>query len=185
MKTLIVVVFAVFILNTLAYNQTYTATLAIDNVDISNLNQGDEIVIPVKLVKKSGGKIVGFQLFIEYDHSIITWKGSHENPLNGIINFHMNLPYLKQNWLFNDNGIFLAVSWSDDTSPGIEILDGEILFEYIFTYNGGLNKNEELELVWGTTFQQEEGKVVRGETEMYSDLFDNYELTLINGRIWK
>lgn len=185
MKKLAIGIFILFILSIFTFGQTYKATLAIEDIDISNIEVGGEIVVPIKLVNTSGGKIIGFQFFIEYDHSIITWKGSNKDPLLGIVNFHAKIPYSPDTWLFNDNGTFLAVSYSDSNSPGVSINDDEIFFEYLFTYNGGLEKNKKLEIVWGTTFEQEEGLVVRGKTEMYSELLDYFELELINGAISK
>ena len=43
---------------------TTHATIAIGEVDISKLKPGDDVMVPVKLVEKSGGLIAGFQLFI-------------------------------------------------------------------------------------------------------------------------
>lgn len=184
MKKLISGIITIVIISFATYGQTYTATLAMEEVDISNIEVGEEIVVPIKLVNRSGGKILGFQFFIEYDHSIITWKGSTEDPLLGVLNFNAKIPYSPDLWLFNDNGTFLAVSYSDNpTSSGVDIPNGEIFFEYIFTYNGGLNKGEKLELVWGTKFEQEEGIVVKGATELYSELLDLYQLKLIEGSL--
>ena len=158
------------------FSQTYTAKLSIDAINVSELKPGDDIVVPVRLVEKSGGMIVGFQLFIEFNHSLFSWKGVSESPLPGVINFNKNMLYNASDWLFNDNGNQMVALWNDPKLTGVEMNDGDIFFEYVFTYLGGLNTGDNSVFSWGETFEQESGVVVRGITEMYSEKFDHFIL---------
>jgi hypothetical protein len=166
------------------FSQTYTATLAIGDVFVSGLKAGDEIIVPIRLIEKSGGYISGFSLFLEFDHKILSWRGTYLEPLNGVRNFHKNTQYSNTgNWVFNDNSNQVAAIWYDPTFVGQEVLPKDILFEIVFTYNGGKFNDSNKVLSWGTTFDEIEGQVVRGVTELYSEIPDFYELTLINGTI--
>ena len=177
---LTILVFHITVLFSQSY---YTARLSIDTIDISGLEPGDDVVVPVRLLEKSGGLVIGFQFFIEFDHSVLKWKGTYELPLPGVIDFNENMPFNHGDWLFNDNGNQMVALWEDPGFDGIEMEDGEIFFKYIFTYLGGLDTNDQTPLTWGETFEQDEGKVVRGETEMFSEKLDYFVLTKQNGAI--
>ncbi|MCD4664327.1 MAG: hypothetical protein K8R68_03585 [Bacteroidales bacterium] len=180
------ILLTIFLFNiSFLFSQTYTAKLSIDAINVSELKPGDDIVVPVRLVKKSGGMIVGFQLFIEFDHSLFSWKGVSESPLPGVINFNKNMLYNPADWLFNDNGNQMVALWNDPKLIGVEMNDGDIFFEYVFTYSGGLNTGDNSVLSWGETFEMENAVVVRGVTEMYSDKFDYFVLTKQDGKIKK
>jgi hypothetical protein len=183
MKKLIVVFSLLFVGIGLSVSQTYNATLAIDEVNISDLKPGDEVIVPVRLVEKSGGKFIGFQLFVGFDHNVLSWKGTAENPVPGIKTLNPKISFQNSSWIFNDNGNQMAAIWTPPGFDGLEIGNGELLFEYIFTYLGGLNPGDESPLIWGDTFEMTEGRVTKGPTEMVSELVDNYVLKLINGSI--
>ncbi len=170
----------------LAFSQTYNATLAIDNVDVSTLSAGDDVVIPVRLeYMDPGGLDIGFQFFIQFDHAILTWKGSNPNPTPGVTNFNPVMPYNSADWAFNDNGTALVVLWNDPTFNGVYMADGEQFFDLIFTYNGGLNQGDSSPLVFQTAKSVSNGgKLVKGPTEMYSQLFDYFVLTLNQGSVY-
>ena len=155
-----------------AFTQTFNATLAIDDVDVTALNPGDDVIIPVRLeYMDTGGLIIGFQFLIEFDHTILLWKGQ----LMGVTNFNpVFLPLSPYDWLFNDNGIALTALWFDPTytNEPVNIPNGEQFFDLIFTYIGGLGVPDSSLL----TFQD--------QTEMYSQFFEPFVLSYNNGSIY-
>lgn len=161
--------------------QTYTATLAIDDVDISGINPGEKFVIPVRFKEKSGGLIAGFQLFVEFDHNIFQWNATFDNPVSGVQNFHAKMP--ADSWMFNDNGNQIVALWDDRTFLGIDLGTNEVLIEYVFIYKGGLERGSSSLLIWGDRNEVIEGKLVRGKTEVYDEGLKNFTLTMINGAI--
>ena len=173
---LIIVIFGI----KLSISQTYSAKLAIDSISIAELKAGDKVTVPIKLLEKSGGVIVGFQFFIEFDHSLFTWMGTSSNPLNGVKNINENMPYNSNDWLFNDNGNQMVALWLP-TDMEVDIKEGDVFFEYIFTYNGNYPTDKETLFSWGTFNEQKEGRIVRGKTEMYSEKLDLYKLSFSDG----
>ncbi|MCD4790655.1 MAG: hypothetical protein K8R37_11705 [Bacteroidales bacterium] len=173
----------IFFMFGIAFSQTYSAAISVKTIDISKLKPGDEIVISIRLDEKSGGLIAGFQFFIEYDHSIISWNGTWDSPLTGVKSFYRNMPYESDSWLFNDTGNQIAASWTDPNNKGVEMANGDIFFEFVFTYMGGLERGKNSRLVWGETFEQKNGVVVRGVSEMYSEKLDYFVLTKQDGEI--
>lgn len=181
MKKIIVIGFFLFAAFNISAAQTYSATIALDKIDISNKKAGDDVIVPVRLVEKSGGLMAGLQLFIGFDHSKFSWKGTTDNPLPGIKNLNSLMPYMPNVWIFNDNGSQLAASWIDPNLTGIDVANGSVIVEYVFTYKGGLKAGEESPLIWGETFELTDGRATKGATEMTSELMNNYKLTKING----
>ncbi len=168
------------------FSQTYTATLSLDSINVKGYNPGDEIIVPVKIKNKSGGMLLGFQFYIGFDHNVLQWKGSMENPVTGIVNFNEKMPYNPNDWTFNDNGNQLVVLWNDPKLVGIPIGDNDIhIISIIFTYKGGIERGGCSELVWGQSVEIENGRIKRGKTEMYSEKTDYYKLTLNNSCIYK
>jgi hypothetical protein len=165
------------------FSQSKNVTLSIGEVDIRGLNPGDEIIIPVSLVGKTDALIGGFTLFINFDHNIMSWKGTLDEPENGVRNVHPKLPLANGWWIFNDNGNQMVALWDDGTFKGINIYDGDLLFEFVFTYKGGLNKGERSNLTWGTIYEVVDGRLVRGITEMYDESVINYSIKTIDGFI--
>jgi hypothetical protein len=184
MKKLVTLGLFVIFLSHYSVSQTYTATIEIEKVRIDGLKAGDEIIIPLRLVEKSGGLIWGFQFFINYDHSVLTWKGTVENPLSGVKGFNDKIPYSKSDWLFNDTGYQIACSYTGGaTSSGVDIRNGEIFLEYIFVYKGNLKKGEFSGINWGRENVLPPEDVFKGITEMYSELMDYFELKYNDGEI--
>jgi hypothetical protein len=183
MKKLIVLSFLLSVCIGISISQTYKATLSIDDVDISDLKPGDDVIVPIRFVEISGGKFLGFQLFVGFDHNILSWKGTAENPLPGIRSLNPKMSFEVSSWIFNDNSNQMAGIWSPPGFDGLEFKGGELILEYIFTYKGGLQPGEVSPLIWGDTFEMTEGIVKKGPTEIVSEKLDNYVLTLINGSI--
>ena len=165
--------FIVLLLSTsFAFTQTFSATLAIDDVDVSVLNPGDDVIVPVRLeYMDPGGLVLGFDFFIEFDHDNLTWKGTNANPLPGVTNFNPVMPYSPADWSFEDNGTALEAMWQSPTSPSY-IADGEQFFDLIFTYNGGLGVPDSSHII----FQE--------QTFMMSHFFDYIVLSYNNGSVY-
>jgi len=178
-----IILLIVFLTVRFGFTQTYTATLSIDTVKVERLKNGDEITIPVRLKKKSGGLLLGFQFFINFNHSILKWRGTNENPQDGVINFNKSMLYSPSDWVFNDNGNQFVALWNDPKLVGVRVNNDIVLFEIKFIYKGEGNNDYMLPLTWGTTFETEDNKVIKGPTEMYSEKADYYELELINGAL--
>lgn len=182
-KILVIVTIFLFTLKVLL-SQTYTATLGIDDVVVSKLDEGDSISVPVRLLDLSGGKITGFQLFIEFDHSVFKWMGTWDKPYTGISFMSEKLINRNVNWVINDNGNQMAAIWYDPTLIGQAIESNEVLLVIKFVCLKATNKNFQSLLHWGETFEEIEGKgVVRGVTEVYSDFPDYYILTKKDGYV--
>jgi hypothetical protein len=163
--------------------QTYNATIAIEEVNVSGSMAGEDIIVPVRLVEISGGLIMGFQFYIEFDHSVLTWKGSSNDPLTGIAKIPKDLPYDPADWVFNDNGSQIAAIYMDNDLKGYAARNGELFFELIFTYNGGLGQGNSTPLIWGEVAEIKDGMVLKGETKMASEKLDYYILKKINGLV--
>ncbi len=181
MKRLII--FGVVLCLSILYSQaqTYSATISVENVNIKGKVPGDDVIVPVRLIERSGGLIAALQLFIGFDHSMFSWKGTVEDPLPGIKELNPAMPYIPNVWIFNDNGSQMAASWIDPQYTGISIGNDEIIVEFIFTYKGGLKEGEQSPLIWGETFEITDGRATKGATELTSELMDNFQLTKING----
>jgi hypothetical protein len=93
------------------------------------------------------------------------------------------MPYSTEDWLFNETGYQLATSWFDPTFAGVDLSDESIIIEFIFTYKGGLQKGGVSEVTWGSEAVEENGRIVKGVTELYSELLDYYVLSNENGSI--
>lgn len=93
MKKMFVLVSFMIAMLVVSMAQNYTATIAIGDVDISKLKPGDDVMVPVKLVEKSGGLFSILQFYMDYDHSLLKWKGSYKEPLAGVKAFHVNMQY--------------------------------------------------------------------------------------------
>jgi hypothetical protein len=159
------------------------ATLSIDTVKMNELKTGDEITVPVRLKKSSDGLLLGFQIFISFNHSTLKWNGTNENPQTGVTNFDKSMLYSSSDWVFNDNGNQFVALWNDPKLFGVSVNDNIVLFEIKFIYTGVENEKDILPLTWGTTFETKDNIVVKGPTEMYSEKADYYELKLIDGAI--
>jgi hypothetical protein len=166
-----------------SFSQTYSATLSIKDIDIKDLKPGDQFTMPVILKEKTGGKITGLQLFIGFDHALFAWNGTADDPESGIKQLHKAMPYLPNDWVFNDNGSQMAGAWIDPNYKGIDIKNGDVIVEYIFTYKGGLKPGGESDLIWGDKFEIIDGRATQGATEITSELIDTYILKNINGKI--
>jgi hypothetical protein len=181
MRRIVVFISVVVLLSVEAFSQNYSATLAVGEVNVKQLKPGDDLIVPVILKEKSGGRLATFQLFIGFDHNLLSWKGTWEDPLPGIRNFNVNMPYSSASWVINDNGNQMVAVWDDPNFKGVDMKNGEVFFEIVFTYKGGLTAGAKSILNWGDTYEDIEGKLVRGKTELYDEDLKNFTLTTIDG----
>jgi hypothetical protein len=181
MKKSIVLVCMLASIALFAFSQNNSITLEVGEVRVKNMKPGDDIRVPVILSEKSGGLLAAFQLFIGFDHSLLTWKGTWENPMPGIININENTPYNETSWVINDNGSQMVAVWDDPNFNGIDMKNGDIFFEVVFTYKGGLAEGASSPMVWGDYYEDVEGKLMKGKTEIYDENLLNFNLTFING----
>ena len=185
------IVLAFLICTSFVYAQQNGISFGLPRVDVSQLNVGDEIIIPIKVVSKTpngpvlGSFCIGFDLFFSFDHNLLQWKGSADDPIPGVQNFSPLCSYSTNDWIFNDNGIVQVCLWQDPVYSGEDFPDGTILFEYVFIYKGGLKKGESSPLIWTTEQIVEKGRVKTGKTDAYTDKLAPYEdVVLINGSIY-
>ncbi len=187
-KSLVIFVFIFF--SIFAYAQ-FGISFSLPEIDVSNLKVGDDIVIPIVVSDRypdgnmSGNLCVGHSLFFKFDHKLLAWKGTADNPQPGVQNFSPLCPFSMNDWLFNDNGVVQACIWIDPNFSGENFPKGTVLFEYVFTYLGGLKEGESSNLVWTKEAIIEDNKMKEGKSEAITDKLINYdEIGLINGRIF-
>ncbi|MBM3435304.1 MAG: hypothetical protein FJY07_03690 [Bacteroidetes bacterium] len=181
MKKPVAVILSIVLFGLASYAQKLTATLSIDNVDISGLKAGDEISVPVRLVKKTSEKLLGFQLFVNFDHKLLMWPANIDDPAKGVKGISEEIPYSGGGWMFNDNGNQFVALWNDPSLLGKEVPSNMILFEMVFIYQGGLMKGTNTVFSWGQTYEIVDDKLAKGPTEMYDENGDQYALTLTEG----
>lgn len=160
------------------------AKLELPNLEIAILNIGDDITIPVKLLNKTAQRLItGLEFYIAYDHTLFSWKGTSGNPLSGVQNFHVNLPYNPTVWTFGDNGSELFAYWYDPGGLGIDMNNGDVFFEYVLTYNGGFDPGQVSPFTWGSSSKSDVLTGSKGQTGMTDQNYESYLLTLYNGGI--
>lgn len=173
------------ITSTALFSQKLTASLAVENVSLSGLQLGDEVIVPVTLVEKSNEKLLGFQLFINFDHKLFLWPATIDNPEKGFRNCASEMPFSGGGWMFNDNGNQFVALWNDPELLGIDIPAGTVLFDIVFIYKGSVDENSAMVLSWGQTYEIVDDKLAKGPTEVYDADGEKFTLTLIDGKIKK
>ena len=133
MKKLLFFVTVLLLSASFSFSQNGTITLGIPDIDLTGYNPGDDVVVPLVCVyKEPGYDIIGFDFFVGFDHTLLTWKGSNPNPLPGIQNINPLLtPYNAGDWIFNDNGSAVVCLWQDPTYLGANLPDGSVFYDYI------------------------------------------------------
>ncbi len=182
MKKTLLIITAFMLSATFTFAQ-FDITFGVPDVDISTLNVGDDVIVPVLMVNRTptgvpGSMVIGFDLFVGFDHDLLTWKGTNPNPTPGVINFHSYFTggYNPSDWLFNDNGTEMVALWTDPTYLGGDFEDGAVLFEYVFTYEGGLDPGGSSPFTWGISKSlqgdsENKIKMVKGITSAFTDFF--------------
>ena len=165
------------------FSQEGKLTISIGDVKLTKLNSGDKVIVPVTLNNESGIKIVGMQLFVGFDHNILSWDGTMSNPSPGVRNFNEKCPYSSTEWMFNDNGSQMGALWNEASITAIEFDGTHVLFEYVFTYKGGLAKGATSPLSWGAAYKDVEGRLVLGKTEVYDGDLKTIDLNLVDGKL--
>lgn len=152
------------ILWALFLNAQESATLRIGEVDVSGYNKGDKIIVPVYCDVHTG-KIAAFQLYIAYDHSVLTFqKTSYINPK------------FQKDCIENNTENFWTANWMGDNIEEISLNQNEKIFELEFIYQGG-----QTDLEWETEQVVKDRVIVKGETMVINAIPEEFEVNLING----
>jgi hypothetical protein len=106
-----------------------------------------------------------------------------DSPKSGVKNFNPKMPLEGGGWVFNDNGNQMVDIWDDASFKVIDMKNGELFCEYIFTYKSELAKGDSSVLSWGKTYEVVDGRLVKGMTEIYDESVGSIILTMINGSL--
>ncbi len=175
MRKFLLIIIGLMVYGTIVFGQA-TATLRAGSTDLTGITPGTKIYLPIVVDAISANLVTGYQFFIDYDHSVMSWDGTITNPTPGVSYWNPNFTNFPGDYLFNDNGTAIIVSYVDGTYNGKVINPGEIFITFKFTYLGG-----QTDLIWETIEDGINGKSGKYITEMYDENFDFYTLTLING----
>ena len=150
------------------FSQSESISFRLDAIDISRYEIGDTLYISCYCDDISDD-ITGWQIYFLFDTEVLSYIGIKykQSQMTG-------------NWYENCIGNMWAANWLDPTFKGIELFDGEKLFELTFIYNGG-----ETNLSWSRETINESGKLVKGETMVIDTKFKPFELNLIDGCVCK
>jgi PKD repeat protein len=175
MKKLLFLVTALLISASFAIGQEQI-TLGLGNADLTGYTVGQEVLIPVVVVSKTPGyDVIGFDFFIEFDHTYLQWPGTPGPGTNGFTGLNALFgAYAAGDWTWNDNGTALVSLWTDPTYTGLNFPDGAVLFNARFTYKGGLAPGMTSPLTWQTAKQlvgNDEIKLAKGVTNVYHQFF--------------
>ena len=157
----------------------YDATVRVPDIDITGLNAGDTFIIPFIMDSKTaGGLITGFQTYIDFDHTIMSWNGTFADPTPGVSYFNPLMPYNGNgnDWTINDNTGENAMFafWMDPNFMGVDVPDGDTFIAFIFTYNGGLDDNEQISILWNTQY-----------TSITDAQSSPFNLSFVNGIVYR
>jgi PKD repeat protein len=182
MKKLLFLVTALLISASFAIGQDQI-TLGLGDVDLTGYTVGQEVLVPVVIVSKTPGyDVIGFDFFIEFDHTYLQWLGTPGTGLNGFTGLNPLFgAYSTGDWTWNDNEIALISLWQDPTYMGINFPDGAIVFNARFSYKGGLDPGMTSPLTWQTAKQlagTTEIKLEKGITNVFNNFFVPF--TIVN-----
>jgi len=127
---------SLMVFSTIIFAQA-TATLRAGSTNLTGITPGSKIYLPLIVDDKTANLVTGYQFFVDYDHTVLQWDGSITNPTPGVSYFNPNFPYSPSEYLFNDNGTAIIVSYVDGTYNGKVINPGETFITFKFTYLGG------------------------------------------------
>jgi hypothetical protein len=184
MKKFILWLLLILGISTSMMGQKYLATIGIDDVDLKKNAIGEDVIIPIRLIEKSGGLFSILQFYIDYDHALLRWKGSYQNPLPGINKFHINMSYTQESWAFNDNGYEVIALWNDPKFQGVNVETNEVMIELIFTIVDKLALGNTSTISFSTKNEYIEGRQVRGVTEIIDETsINSFQLSTRSGII--
>jgi hypothetical protein len=143
-------------------------TLRIDKINVKTLNPGDKVLVGVFCDNQTGG-LGGFQLYIDFDRSVLEFKNS--------INKH---PFFNIEWIENFSNCCYASNWLTLEKGGVNFKPGEKLFDLEFVYKGG-----ETTLIWQKEQIIKEDRIVQGQTMFIDGQAMEKELKLIDGCVCK
>lgn len=145
MKNLLIIFFFLFSFVFSAMAQSIS--LKIDSVNLEGIGIGDKISIPV-YCENLEGEIAAYQMYIKYDHDVLTFQSVSE------IN-----PEVKSHFKDNNTETFWASVWLSPERETFVVSPGAKLFELEYIYNGG-----ETILEFGEEDIVQNGRKVMGKT---------------------
>ena len=145
MKNIFINFLFIFTLASLATAQSIS--LKMGSVNLEKIEIGDKVSVPV-YCQNIEGKVGTFQMYIEYDHDVLTYQ-----------KVNITNPDIKDNLKYNNTENFWASVWISFTRQTLDIIPGSKLFELVFVYNGG-----ESQLKFGNESILENKRIVKGET---------------------
>jgi hypothetical protein len=167
MKELLSFLVLVIISTFQMYSQNSVA-LRIEKIDSKLLKPGETVIVGVYSEKKTDG-IGGFQIYIEFDRSVLEFVN--------VLNKHTEF---EKEWLSNNSDCCFAANWLTLEKGGLVLIAGEKLFDLEFTYMGG-----ETNIDW--QFEQiiKDNKITQGQTMFIDSQAKEIELELKNGCVCK
>ncbi len=176
MKKLLVFLSVVMLSSAISIAQPYDMTLSLPDIDVSALNVGDQVVVPLTIdYQEPGSLVAGWQLFVGYDDTYLTYSTTQNYNSLCATGWVVNGQNAQSQW---------AGVWTDDTFMGVSFPDGSVICEIVFTYQGGLAPGASSPLVWGTSKKVAGNKMAKGETQVIDNVFFmEFDLTLNDGQI--
>ncbi len=113
------------------------AVLRFGSTNSSDLSVGDTVLVPVYCDDITNSQFLGLEISIGYDQSVLTWLGDNNNPATGLTGFNSVFPYEPANWIFQIDSDGIKSYWIDPMLQGVSLTPGDILFNFVFTYQGG------------------------------------------------
>jgi hypothetical protein len=168
-----------------SFSQNEKIRMIIGRISVATIKPGDKIKVPLQIENESGIKIMGMQLFVGYNHDLLSWDGTLANPVPGVTNFNKKMPNNAGEWVFNDNGSQIVSLWNEPSlTTGVDLKGKSIILEYVFTYKGGLKSSESSPLKWGDAYKEVGGSLIMGKTEIFDENLNSLEVDLINGELF-
>lgn len=122
-----------------------------------------------------GNTIVGVQLSLLYDETLLSWNGTMTNPAPGVSyqnpGFTPVTPFGDYLWNTGFTNGNLIMTWIDPTYMGFPNPDGDDLIRYWFHYNGGLLAGEESPITFSLTAKLQDGSYIKIVNELTDQNF--------------
>jgi hypothetical protein len=135
MKNLFTTILFIALINVMS-GQDY-AVLRYGSKNSSYLSVGDTVLVPVYCDDITNSLFLGLEISLGYNQSVLTWLGDSYNPEPGLTGFNPVFPYNPANWNFQIDDEGIKSYWIDPMLQGVSLNSGDILFNFVFIYQGG------------------------------------------------
>jgi len=135
MKNLFTAILFITLINVMS-GQDY-AVLRYGSKNSSYLSVGDTVLVPVYCDDITNSLFLGLEISLGYDQSVLSWLGDSYNPEPGLTGFNAVFPYNPANWNFQIDDEGIKSYWIDPMLQGVSLNSGDILFNFVFIYQGG------------------------------------------------